>query len=59
MRRSRLGRRGRRDRRGQGTTEYIILAALAGLVLTWAVTRLPRAITSHYKENVRILAAPF
>ncbi|MBX3471300.1 MAG: hypothetical protein KF878_30905 [Planctomycetes bacterium] len=46
-------------RAGQSMTEVIILVAIVALALTWMVTRLPKAITGHYEQNVEVLASPF
>ena len=51
-------RRRRDRRRGQAMTETIILVALCGLVLTFIVTALPRALSTHYVENQKVLASP-
>ncbi len=47
-----------RDQRGQASVEVVIIAAVVGLGIAWVTWALPKAISSHFKQNQQVLASP-
>lgn len=47
-----------RRARGQAIVEVVVVTLVVGLAIAWVSWALPRAISSHYSENQKVLASP-